>query len=79
MLRPLVAVGLLPLVLAHRGRGRGGGSPAESSTVIAIRIGRPHSRVSASLMSGASRPSRTRLPHSLGTASRAVSATSAKG
>lgn len=57
----------------------GCGSSAESSTVIAIRIGRPHWWLSASPMSGASRPSSTPLANSLGTASRAVSATSANG
>ena len=62
-----------------RAGGVGGGSPAESSTVIAIRIGRPHSRLSVSLTIGARRPSSTPFANSFGTASSAVSATSASG
>lgn len=71
-------LGLLVPGLGAGGVG-GWGSPAESSTVIAMRIGRPHSRLSVSLTIGARRPSRTPFANSFGTASRAVSATSASG
>lgn len=72
-------LGLFVAVLLYGGADGAGCSPTESSTVIAIRIGRPHSRLSVSATTGASRPSSTPFANSFGTASSAVSATSARG